>query len=125
MGINLDDPRPRFDTTTDYRLWRQQLYNALQALHHLGKEPKPRQQSLGSSFQLAMQKLYHDSHFSAFTSSRAWEQAGLGRRAEEELRRLQNQLDAFDEPDADEELADDAQWQAVLAQVLVVTALLA
>ncbi|MBO2009597.1 hypothetical protein [Hymenobacter negativus] len=71
-----------------------------------------------------MRHLYGANQFSAFVSSRAWLHAGVDGRAEQEIQILQRQLDAFDEPDADEALATDHDWQLILAQAGVIMSLL-
>ena len=120
-STHYDGPRPRLDRTGDFRLWQQQVQRALQGLRRVGHPADP---AAPVSLQQALRELYGDSQFAAFISSRAWEQAGLNGHAGEELLKLQQHLDAFEEPDSDEDLADDREWQCIMAQVVAVTALL-
>lgn len=118
-------PRPRLDMTGDFRLWQQQVQEALGELRQFGRQESDTGGGPAISFSLAMRKLYGDSHFSAFISSRAWQQAGLDAQIGQELQKLEQQLNAFEEPDSDELLATDPIWQKILAQVAVVIGLLA
>lgn len=115
-------PRPRPDMTADFHLWQQQVRLALQALKEVGAPSQPGSEPI--SFQQAMRQLYADSHFSAFVSSRAWQQAGLDERAEQELQKLQQLLNTFEEPDSDDLLAPNPAWQCILAQAETVAMLL-
>lgn len=119
-----EGPRPHIDQTGDFYVWQQQIRLALEELKHIGsQQPRP-SGHLPHSFQQAMRELYGTSHFRAFISSRAWQQAGLEEQAEQEIQRLQQLLNNFEEPDTDDLLATDPDWQAVLTQVEIVTALL-
>lgn len=111
-----EGPRPRMDMTGDFILWQQQVRRALQGLRRVGRAGTG--QAL--SFRQAMQALYGESHFSAFVNSRAWEQAGLGNKTGAALQQLQQQLDLFEEPDTDDALLIDPDWQRIMAQVVVV-----
>ncbi|GAB3588746.1 hypothetical protein [Hymenobacter daeguensis] len=117
-----EGPRPRLDNTADFYLWQQQVCLALQGLRHVGGSAPAEQP--GRSFQHAMRELYGKSYFSAFISSRAWQQAGLAEPVEQQLQRLQQLLNAFEEPDSDDLLATNADWQGILAQAELVAALL-
>ncbi|MBO2009598.1 hypothetical protein [Hymenobacter negativus] len=108
----------------EFFLWQQQVRKALQGLRYVGRGYLAKPTSPPPTFQEAMLVLYNDSRFSKFIASRAWQQAGLDNRAERELLKLQQQLDAFDEPDVDGELDANPAWQIILLQVKVVTALL-
>jgi hypothetical protein len=117
-----EGPRPRLDVTDDFRVWLRQLRRALQGLRRIGYPVAKAGPPL--SFQQAMRVLYRDSQFSVFIASRAWEQAGLGSGVGDALCQLQQQLDRFEEPDVDAQLVKDPAWQTILAQVVVVVALL-
>ena len=115
-----EGPRPRLDMTSDFILWQQQVRRALQAMRLVGRT----RAGHAPSFKQAMQTLYSESQFSAFVNSHAWEQAGLGDKTGNALQQLQQQLDLFEEPDTDDALVFDPDWQRILAQVVVVTLLL-
>lgn len=116
--------RPVQGMPGEFRLWQQQVRRALQGLRRLGRACLPASGYPLPTFQEAMRVLYGDSQFTAFVASRAWQQAGLCTQVEQALLHLQLQLDAFEEPDVDSQLSLDPAWQAILAQVVVVTMLL-
>jgi hypothetical protein len=119
-----EDPRPRPDITNDFSLWQEQVRLALQGLKHAGSPTPPATQFPKISFQQAMRELYGESYFSAFISSRAWQQAGLSEQAEQQLQQLEQLLNAFEEPESDDLLATNPEWQEILTQAETVATLL-
>ena len=119
-----EDPRPRPDITNDFSLWQEQVRLALQGLKHAGSPTPPATEFPKISFQQAMRELYGESYFSAFISSRAWQQAGLSEQAEQQLQQLEQLLNAFEEPESDDLLATNPEWQEILTQAETVATLL-
>jgi len=119
-----DGPRPSFDLTGDFYLWKRQVRQALRELSLIGCKDSSLASYQVPSFVQSMHKLYGECQFSIFVSSRAWQQVGLDGRAGQELQLLQRQLNAFDEPETDDLLATNTQWQLILAQALLVMMLL-
>jgi hypothetical protein len=119
-----EGPRPRPDITNDFSLWQEQVCLALQGLKHVGAPTPSTADFPKTSFQQAMRELYGKSYFSAFISSRAWQQAGLEEQAEQQLQQLEQLLNAFEEPESDDLLATNLAWQDILTQTEAVAALL-
>ncbi|MBO2007624.1 hypothetical protein [Hymenobacter negativus] len=117
-------PWPRLDLMNDLYSWQQQVQRALQALKYIGRQESATSEPRKVTFQEAMRELYGKSHFSAFIASRTWQHASLDGQTAQEFQKLQQLLNSFEEPDSDELLATDSDWQVILAQVEIVAALL-
>lgn len=105
--------------TEDFTLWKSTILQLLRRVTTLcasdGPEP---------TFGSLMQELYGDAQLAAFIKSKAWLQAGLSEEAGVELTHLQQQFDAFDEPDTTAALLTDPQWRLICTQVGTVILLL-
>ena len=119
-----DGPRPNTDLMQDFKLWRHQVCQALQGLLTFDARRAASGVSASAGFQVVLQVLYVESHFTEFLSYQAWRQAGLDEEAGHALNALRQQLDAYDEPDTDVAILADPMWWHILGQVTLVVALL-
>jgi hypothetical protein len=117
--------RPNLEMRQDFTLWKHQIRMALRRLGALDfPRGVPSQQATDAGFRTAMWGLYNESHFSEFLACQAWRQAGLSPATGAALLSLQQQLDAYDEPDTDVAIVADPAWWVVLGQILRVVDLL-
>jgi hypothetical protein len=109
----------------DFTLWKHQIRVALNRLSTLDfPRGVPAQEATDAGFRTAMWQLYNESHFSEFLACQGWRQAGLSPATGDALRTLQQQLDAYDEPDTDAAIVADPAWWVVLGQIMRVVKLL-
>lgn len=69
-----------------------------------------------SSFVETYCTLYDDNEFDAFLAQSAWEQTGLNEVVRQEMRRLDQLFQAYQEPGSDAEILADPKWQEVAQQ---------
>ena len=120
-------PRPNPEMTQDFTLWKHQIRRAIEGLYApalCSGARSPAMESDDATFHQAMHALYGESHFQEFLSCQAWRQAGLNEATGHALQALQQQLDAYDEPDSDAAIAGDPVWWAIQIQAQTAVALL-
>ena len=120
-----EGPRPNPETSQDFIRWKHQLRRALRQLCALDfPRDVPAGQATDAGFRAVMAGLYQESRFTEFMACQGWRQAGLANATGNALRTLQQQLDAYDEPETDAAIVADPAWWVILGQAMLVADLL-
>ena len=118
-------PRPNPEMSQDFTLWKHQIRVALHQMCALDfPRGVPAVQATDAGFRSIMEGLYQESHFNEFMACQAWRQAGLPNATGAALQVLQQQLDAYDEPETDMAIVADPAWWVILGQASLVVNLL-
>ena len=100
----------------DYLLWKVAIRQAICQLADFNKQQSNKLADEGelTVFLSIVDCIYVNSRFTNFLAYRAWQQAGLSDAVGNGLIKLQQKLDAYDEPDTDAAIAVDPLWNEIV-----------